>query len=110
MHRMAQALSHPRRRGMIDLYEVLRCQKTGIYPDLWTALAARGFNSSGFDHTDERDYIYNGDTIIYYIGKSKRPELPSELDGIKVRVVERTAFSGNAVEAVRIPDGMEVIE
>ena len=64
-----------------------------------------------FDRTDESDYIYLDDTIIYYIGSSTRPEVPEKLDGVTVRVIERTAFNGNTnVEAVKLPIRMEVIE
>lgn len=63
-----------------------------------------------FDPTDENDYIYDGNTIIFYIGTSKRPEIPPTLGGVTVSAVERTAFGGTGVEAVKFPDGMEVIE
>ncbi len=62
-----------------------------------------------FDPTDESDYIYNGDTIIYYIGTKKRPEVPPALGGVQVRVIEITAFSGTDIEAVKLPEGTEVI-
>lgn len=62
-----------------------------------------------FDPTDESDYIYNGNTIIYYIGSKKRPVVPSSLDGVQVRTIEITAFNGTGIEAVRLPEGMEVI-
>lgn len=63
-----------------------------------------------FDPTDENDYIYDGNTIVYYIGTSKRPEIPQTLGGVQVLAVERTAFNDTDVEAVKFPDGMEVIE
>lgn len=64
-----------------------------------------------FDETDESDYIYSGYTILYYIGASRRPEIPSTLGGVPVRVIECTAFAGNTnIEAVKIPEGVEVIE
>lgn len=63
-----------------------------------------------FDPTDESDYIYDGDTIIFYIGTGSHPCIPETLDGVQVRVIERTAFGGTEVEAVKIPEGVEVIE
>lgn len=65
---------------------------------------------SEFEKTDENDYIYDNGTILYYIGTSKRPEIPPTLGGVTVSAVERTAFGGTDVEAVKFPNGMEVIE
>ncbi|MBO5571995.1 MAG: hypothetical protein J6M07_06675 [Ruminococcus sp.] len=95
---------------MLKLYDILRAGKTGISPDIWTSVAARAFFSREYEHTSEADYIFSNGTVIYYIGTSKRPEIPLTLGGVTVSAVERTAFSGTGVEAVKFPDGMEVIE
>lgn len=63
-----------------------------------------------FDPPDESDYIYDGDTILFYIGASTRPSIPATLGGNQVRVIERTAFGGTEVEAVKIPEGVTTIE
>lgn len=63
-----------------------------------------------FDPTDETDYIYNEDTIIYYIGQKRRPEIPATLEGVQVRRIEITAFNHTNVEAVKIPDSVIRIE
>ncbi|HOC34665.1 MAG TPA: hypothetical protein PLH98_10125 [Ruminococcus flavefaciens] len=95
---------------MLRLYDILRAGRTGVSADLWTSLAARAYFSARFDRTTEADYIYDGNAIVYYIGTSKRPEIPQTLGGVQVLAVERTAFNDTDVEAVKFPDGMEVIE
>ena len=94
---------------MLDYYEVLKAYKTGISPDYWTMLAARKL-CGGYQPTKEDDYIYSGDTVLFYIGKKKRPEIPQTLGGTQVRVIECTAFTGQNITAVKIPEGTEVIE
>ena len=96
---------------MLKLYDLLRAGKTGIYPDIWTALAARALFADKFEHTDGSDYIFDGNSIIYYIGTATRPEVPAMLGANAMDSAERTSFTGNTeIEAVKLPDGMEVIE
>ena len=94
---------------MLELYDVLRAGKTRISADLWTSAAARAFFTPKFDVTTEADYIFSNGTVIFYTGNKKRPEIPPTLGGVQVLAVERTAFIGTDVEAVKFPDGMEVI-
>ena len=63
-----------------------------------------------FEPTGESDYIYENDRIIRYIGTKKRPEIPQTLDGVRIRVIGYTAFSGCDITAVYIPDGVGSIE
>ena len=95
---------------MLSLYEALKASKTGISPDYWTMLAARKLCGGKYQPTKEDDYIYSGDTVLFYIGKKKRPEIPQTLGSTQVRVIECTAFTGQNITAVKIPEGTEVIE
>ena len=94
---------------MLSYYEILKSRRTGISHDLWTMLAAQKFGSE-YQHTTEADYIYSNDTIIYYTGEKYRPEIPHTFNDIQVRVIEMTAFTGQDIRAVKIPDGTEVIK
>ena len=97
---------------MLSWDKILKAGKTGRTQDLQTLLAARKIFGNGSDYqpTSENDYIYDNDTIIFYTGNTKCPEIPQTLDGVQVRVIEKTAFAGQDVTAVKIPDGTEVIE
>ena len=94
---------------MLSYYEILKSGRTGISPDLWTMLAARKLGCE-YQYTAEEDYIYINDTIIYYNREKVRPEIPHTLNDIQVRVIEMTAFTGQDIRAVKIPDGTEVIK
>lgn len=96
---------------MLKLYDMLRAARTGIFPNMWNSLAAETLLGADFERIKESDCIYSGGTLLYYIGKSRRPEVPSVLGGVPVRVIERTAFADNTdIKAVKIPEGTEVIE
>ena len=94
---------------MLELCQILKAGRTGISPDMWTMLAARKFCSE-YQRTSESDYIYSGDTVIFYIGKRKKPQIPQTLSDNQIRIIERTAFAGQNIRAVCIADGTEVIE
>lgn len=67
-----------------------------------------------YDPTDENDYIYtiedNEATIIYYIGASIRPAVPTTLGGAPVVKIAATAFTYRDVYVVAIPEGITIIE
>lgn len=66
-----------------------------------------------YDPTSEADYIYRieNDTaeIIYYIGQSQNPELPTQLEGYPVKLIHATAFNYRDVISAYIPEGYETI-
>ena len=95
---------------MLSLYDMLRCARTGLTCDMWTFLAAESILGPGYEHTDDTDYISDGNRICYYKGLSVRPEIPQTIGGVQVKTVSRTAFAGLDTEAVKIPEGVEAIE
>ena len=71
-------------------------------------------NESPYSPTTDNDYIYrtiSGEVgVIYYIGEITNPEIPTELGGNPVKILECTAFNYTDVTAVSIPDGVTTIE
>ena len=64
-----------------------------------------------YDPTDESDYIYDNDSnIIYYIGESNRPAVPTTLNGKSVEKILATGFNYKEVTSVYIPEGIVEIE
>lgn len=65
------------------------------------------------EETNEEDYIYavsDGTAeIMYYIGDSTYPEIPSELGGFPVTKIAATAFSRSDITGVYIPEGVTEI-
>ncbi len=63
--------------------------------------------------TNAADYKYTvsggSATITEYIGNSKKPSVPSVLEGAAVKVIGNTAFIDSDVEFVYIPEGVEEI-
>ena len=94
---------------MLSLYEILKTARTGITPSLWNMAAARAFFGETFERTDENDYVYNDHTIIYYKGGKLRPKVPETLGNNAMTEIAAEAFSGSPVNAVKLPEGMEVI-
>ena len=95
---------------MLSLYELLKAQKTDRARNMFTLLAGRNIGAKGpFDPTGDADYIFTADTIMYYIGESKRPEIPSTLGGTAIKKLSATAFACSDITAVKIPEGMEEI-
>jgi hypothetical protein len=90
----------------------IKASGTGNYIDIYAYIWGQGLtDKESFDPTSEADYIYSGGTIIYYIGKSKNPLLPTTLDGIPVTTVESVAFDGRTdLVSAKIPDGIARIE
>jgi hypothetical protein len=90
----------------------IKASGTGNYIDIYAYIWGQGLtDKESFDPTSEADYIYSGGTIIYYIGKSKNPLLPTTLDGIPVTTVESVAFDGRTdLVSAKIPDGITRIE
>lgn len=89
----------------------IRSGGTGTFTNIYTFVFGQGLLSSddGYDITTEDDYIYDNGVVLYYIGTKLRPAIPEELGGVAVTKIEATAFSGTNVQAVKIPDGAEVI-
>ena len=70
------------------------CCGTGNYIDIYAYIWGQGLtDKESYDPTSEADYIYSGGTIIYYIGESKNPLLPTTLDNIPVTTI---TFSGTS--------------
>lgn len=90
----------------------IKASGTGNYIDIYAYIWGQGLaEKESFDPTSEADYIYSGGTIIYYIGESKNPLLPTTLDGIPVTTVESVAFDGRTdLVSAKIPDGITRIE
>lgn len=67
-----------------------------------------------FDDTDESDYIYsisNGEaTILYYIGETRRPAVPTTLEGATVTHIAGTAFNYSNITMVSIPNTVVSID
>lgn len=63
--------------------------------------------------TNAEDYEFevdeNSATITRYIGSSKKPSIPSVLDGADVKIIGDEAFYDLPVEFVYIPEGVEEI-
>lgn len=63
--------------------------------------------------TNSEDYEFdvsgNRATITRYIGSSKKPSIPSVLDGADVKIIGDEAFYNLPVEFVYIPEGVEEI-
>lgn len=83
----------------------------GQFTDICAFVFGQGLISAddGYDITDENDYVYVGGTIIYYKGRSIRPAIPTTLDGVTVTALESTAFNSSNVQAVKIPEGVTII-
>lgn len=90
----------------------IKASGTGNYIDIYAYIWGQGLtDKESFDPTSEADYIYNGGTIIYYIGKSKNPLLPTTLDGVPVTIITSVAFDGRTdLVSAKIPDGITRIE
>lgn len=90
----------------------IKASGTGNYIDIYAYIWGQGLtDKESFDPTSEVDYIYSGGTIIYYIGESKNPLLPTTLDGIPVTTITSVAFSGRTdLVSAKIPDGITRIE
>lgn len=74
-----------------------------------------GFNietTTIFDPTTDSDYIYdtNNTSIIYYIGNSNSPQIPTTLQDTNVTKIYATGFNYSNIEAVYIPEGITEIE
>lgn len=52
----------------------------------------------------------NPDTIKKYTGSAENIAIPQKIKDLPVKVIASGAFSGTEVEAVKIPDGVEIIE
>lgn len=89
----------------------IKSSGTGTFTNIYTFVFGQGLLSSddGYDITTEDDYIYDNGVVLYYIGNKLRPAIPEELGGVAVTKIEATAFSGTNVQAVKIPEGVEVI-
>lgn len=90
----------------------IKASGTGNYIDIYAYIWGQGLtDKESFDPTSEADYIYSGGTIIYYIGKSKNPLLPTTLDGIPVTTIASVAFDGRIdLVSAKISDGITRIE
>lgn len=90
---------------------IIYAQGAGTFTDIYAYLWGQGLDGEiNYDDTDENDYIYNGGTILYYIGTSTRPKVPEKLNNVKVTRIASTAFNGSDIVAVKMPEGVEVIE
>lgn len=64
-----------------------------------------------YDPTDESDYIYDNDSnIIYYIGESNRPSVPTTLNGKSVEKILATGFNYDNITSVYISEGITEIQ
>lgn len=90
----------------------IKASGTGNYIDIYAYIWGQGLtDKESFDPTSEADYIYSGGTIIYYIGESKNPLLPTTLDNIPVTTITSVAFDGRTdLVSAKIPDGITRIE
>lgn len=89
----------------------IRASGNGTYIDICAFVWGQGINDDVFEPTDEDDYIYDGGTIIYYIGDNAVPIVPTTLDDAPVRRLLSTAFCCNEeVEMVKIQDGVTRID
>ena len=83
----------------------------GTYIDIYAFVWGQGLKEAdSFDPTTEADYIYDGGTILYYIGETQYPEIPSTLNSVPVTKLETVSFGASDVIAVKIPDGVTRIE
>lgn len=92
----------------------VKIQATGVgeYTDIYGYVFGQGLreDADDYDRTNENDYVYIGGTIIYYKGRSRRPAIPTTLDGNPVTELQLTAFNNSKVEAVKIPEGVLIID
>ena len=58
----------------------------------------------------EYEIIENSVRIKKYIGSAKNIAIPQKIEGVTVKIIGGGAFTGTAVEAVKIPEGVEEIE
>lgn len=80
---------------------------TGIYCYVW----GQGLRQQdSYEPTNEDDYIFGSDNLIYYIGDKSRPLLPDTLDGNTMTKIEATTFTNTNITACKIPDGYTRIE
>lgn len=80
---------------------------TGIYCYVW----GQGLRQQdSYEPTNEDDYIYGTNNIIYYIGDKRNPLLPEQLDNNTITTIESVAFSGTDIVSAKIPDGYTRIE
>lgn len=67
-----------------------------------------------YEPTGDNDYTYliksDHSNIVYYIGKSKHPKVPTTLQGFPVKKLLSTSFNYSDVINVYIPEGVEEIE
>lgn len=90
----------------------IQAEGVGEYTDIYGFVFGQGLkeDADDFDPTNENDYVYIGGTIIYYKGRSRRPAIPTTLDGNPVTELQLTAFNNSKVEAVKIPEGVLIID
>lgn len=84
----------------------------GVVNDIISFVYGNGVQEYNvYDPTDESDYIYDNDSnIIYYIGESNRPAVPTTLNGESVEKILATGFNYKEVTSVYIPEGIVEIE
>lgn len=70
-----------------------------------------GILEEHYDPTDENDYVYIDDTIIYYVGDKTRVSVPTTLNGVPVTTLSSVSFNNNSdLVGVSIPEGVTSIE
>lgn len=86
------------------------CEILGISAYLW----GQGITEVLPEPTFASDYRYSisdgAVTIEKYTGSAENIAIPQKIEGLPVKVIASGAFSGTEVEAVKIPDGVEIIE
>lgn len=87
-------------------------QGNGVVSELTSFVFGNGIKEYDvYDPTDESDYTYDSDSnIIYYIGESNKPAVPTTLNGKSVEKILVTGFNYSEVTSVYIPEGIVEIE
>lgn len=87
-------------------------QGDGVVSELTSFVFGNGIKEYNvYDPTDESDYIYDNDSnIIYYIGESNKPAVPTTLNGRSVEKILVTGFNYGEVTSAYIPEGIVEIE
>ena len=66
-----------------------------------------------FDPTDEKDYVWIVENdkaiILYYIGRTTRPQIPDTLDDHTVIALAKTAFNYSTIEKVKFATNIQWI-